>query len=63
MNSEGPQSWTNAMSKAAWTLLLVAVAVFIAWQLLKQLVVPLLVLVGLFAIYRIVFGGTRRNGW
>ena len=57
MNSELPVSWTNTVSKAAWTLLLVAVAAFVAWQLLQQFVAALVVIVALLGIYRWILGG------
>lgn len=56
-------SWTATLGKAAWSLLLAAVAVFIAWQLLKQLVVPLIVIVALVGVFRLALGMYRRDGW
>ena len=63
MIDQSPQSWSTSISKAAWTLLLAAIAVFIAWQLLEQLVVPLVVIVALITIFRIALGNFRREGW
>jgi CHASE2 domain-containing sensor protein len=62
MNQQ-PQSWTNALSKSAWTLLVAAIVLFVAWQLLKQLVVPLVVFLALVGIIRIALGVFRRDGW
>jgi CHASE2 domain-containing sensor protein len=58
-----PTSWADALSKAAWTLLLSAVVVFVAWQLLKQLIVPLVIIVALLGIIRVAVGAHRRDGW
>jgi hypothetical protein len=57
MNSEPPASWTNTVSKAAWTLLLVAVAAFVAWQLLQHFIVALVVVAALLGIYRFMLRG------
>ena len=62
MNQQ-PQSWASALSKSAWTLLVAAIVVFVAWQLLKQLVVPLVVLVALVGIIRLALGAFRRDSW
>ena len=62
MNQQ-PQSWTNALSKAAWTLLLAVIVAFVAWQLLKQLVVPLVILLALVGITRVALGAFRRDTW
>ena len=62
MNTQ-PASWTATLSKAAWTLLLATIAMFIAWQLLKQLVVPLIVIVALVGVFRLALGMYRRDGW
>lgn len=56
-------NWTAAVTKAAWTLLLVAVVAFVAWQLLRQLLVPLVVLVALVFILRLAVGVVRRSRW
>ncbi len=63
MNSDLPTSWMNSVRQAARTLLFVAVAAFVAWQLLRQLLVPLVVIVMLFAIIRVAVGWSRRDGW
>lgn len=60
---QGGGSWTSAISRAAWTLLLVAVIVWISWQLLQQLMVPLLTILALVAVYRIALGLFRRDPW
>lgn len=63
MNTQGPTSWTGALTKAAWTLLLTAVAVFIAWQLLKALLVPLIVVLALVGVMKLAVGVRNRDGW
>jgi CHASE2 domain-containing sensor protein len=55
--------WTNTLTKATWTIMFAAVGVFVAWQLLKQLVVPLLVVVCLICVLRLALGVSRRDGW
>jgi hypothetical protein len=62
MNQQ-PQSWSNALSKSAWTLLLAAIVIFVAWQLLKHLVVPLVVFVALVGVIRVALGVFRRDSW
>lgn len=59
----GRGSWTSAISRAAWTLLLVAAIVWIAWQLLQQLLVPLLTILALVMVYRLALGLFRRDQW
>ena len=62
MNS-APTHWTNAVVKAAVTLLIAAFIAYAAWWLLRQLLVPIVVVVALVGIYRLAFGGVRRRGW
>jgi CHASE2 domain-containing sensor protein len=61
--NQHPQSWTSALSKSAWTLLVAAIVVFVAWQLLKQLVVPLVVFLALVGVIRLALGAFRRDSW
>lgn len=63
MSPNAPANWTNSVSKAAGTLLLAAIAAFVAWQLLRPLLPVLAVVVALVAIYRFAVGGSRRGGW
>ena len=63
MNSAGPGSWIDKVSKAAWTLLLAAVGLSIAWQLFQQLLPALIVIVALVFVYRLALGWFRRDGW
>jgi 4-hydroxybenzoate polyprenyltransferase len=58
-----PQDWMSVVSKAAITLLLAAVAAFVAWQLLKVVLPALLVILVIVVVYRIGIGGHRRSGW
>ena len=55
--------WTNGLTKATWTLLFTALTAFVAWQLLKQLLVPLVVVLVLVGIIRVALGVSRRDGW
>jgi hypothetical protein len=55
--------WTKTVVKAAVTLLIAAFVAYAAWWLLRQLIVPILVLFALVGIYRLAMGGARRSGW
>lgn len=55
-------SWTSMISRAAWTLLLVTIVVWIAWQLLQQLLVPLITVLALVGLYRLTLGLFRGGG-
>ena len=57
-----PSQWPDAVSKATWTLLAAAVAVFIAWQLLRRVLPALVIVAVLIGIYRMVLSG-RSHGW
>jgi len=52
MNANLPSSWTGSVTKAAGTLLLVAMVAYVSWRLFQPLLPMLLVLVGLLTIYR-----------
>jgi hypothetical protein len=58
-----PSGWSSQVSKAAWTLLLVAVSAFIVWRVLRPLVPVLLIAVGVLFVYRFACRGFRRDGW
>jgi hypothetical protein len=58
-----PSRWANAVSKATWTLLVAAAAVFIAWQLFQRVWPVLLIVAALIGVYRMVLSGRRRGGW
>lgn len=58
-----PDSWLDRLQKSSFELLLAVVALVIAWQLLRQLLVPLVVIVVLVAIIRLAVGWSRRGGW
>ena len=55
--------WTNAVSKAAWTLLLAVLVIYVSWQLVKQLLAPLVILLCLVGIIRFALGLPRRDKW
>jgi len=54
-----PGNWLTNISRATWTLLLAAVAVFVAWQLVRQLLPALVVVAVLLGIYKFVIGRYR----
>jgi hypothetical protein len=56
-----PTHWTNPVSRAAWTLLGVAVVAFIAWRLLRPLLPALVVLAAVTIVYRTALGSVRRD--
>lgn len=58
-----PQSWTGGLTKAAWTLVLAAGLTFVAWELLKRVLGPLLIVLALIVVYRIALGVFRKNQW
>jgi hypothetical protein len=58
-----PKHWTNALTKAAMTLLVAAFVAYAAWWLLRQLIVPIVVAIVLVGIYRLALGGFRHRGW
>ena len=53
----------NTLTKAAVTLLMAAFVAYAAWWMLRQLVVPIVVLIVLVGICRMAFSGFRRRGW
>ena len=55
-----PSHWTSNLSKATWTILFVALGVFVAWQLLRQALPIVIALACLLFIYRLVVGWQRR---
>ena len=63
MNAPPPSNWTSTVVKAAWSLLFVAVAAYIVWQLLEPLIPVLFVLLVLIGILRLAMGWFRRDGW
>jgi hypothetical protein len=63
VNGSGPGTWIDKLSKASLTLLLAAVGLSIAWQLLQRLLPALIVLAGLVFVYKLALGWFRRDGW
>jgi hypothetical protein len=55
--------WTDRVAKAAMTLLLTAVAAFVGWHLMRQLLPALLVIAGLVFTYRLAIGRRNGGGW
>jgi hypothetical protein len=59
-----PPGWMGMVTKAAWTLLLVAAIAFVVWQFfLRPLLPALLVIVGLVFVIRLAVGWFHRDGW
>jgi hypothetical protein len=56
-------SWSSTLMRAAWTVLFVAIAVYVAWRLLQVVIVPLIVLVLLVGIIRYALVGRRSDHW
>jgi hypothetical protein len=63
LNNGNTQGWTTAVSKAAMTLLLAAVVVFIAWTIFKIVLVPLVIIVALIGIIRMAVLGRHHTDW
>jgi len=63
VNAGGPDQWIDKLSKAAWTLLLAAIGLSIAWQLLRELIPALIAIVALLLVYKLALGWYRRDGW
>ena len=64
MNAPGSgEHWSSTLTRAAWTLLFVAIAAYVAWQLLRVLIVPLIVVLLLVWIIRYAIGGGRIDRW
>lgn len=63
MSSRDPSGLTDELWRASLTVLMAAVAVFIAWQLIEQFIGPLIVIVMLLGIIRLAFGVRSRRGW
>ena len=63
MSGDPAAPWTTAISRAAWTLLLAVLCLFVTWQLLRQLLVPLVLIVVLIGIIRLAVSWSRRDGW
>jgi hypothetical protein len=58
-----PDSWLDRLQKSSFELLLAVIALVVAWQLLRQLLVPLVVIASLAFIIRLAVGWSRRDGW
>jgi hypothetical protein len=53
--------WTNAVTKATWTLLFAAVGAFVAWQLFRTLWPQLVIIAVLLLVYRLAVRGFHRD--
>jgi hypothetical protein len=58
-----PDSWLERLQRSSFQLLLAAIALMIAWRLLRQLLVPLVVIAVLLGILRLALGWWRRDSW
>jgi hypothetical protein len=63
MSGSPTPNWTNIVTKAAFTLLLVAVVAYVVQLILVPLAGAIVILLALIAIYRIALGWFRRDGW
>jgi hypothetical protein len=63
VNSPPPSGWMSLATRAAWTLLLVALVACVVWSLLVPLLPALVVLLVLVGIYRLAIGWFRRDSW
>lgn len=64
MRSPSPERWTDQLWRATITLLAAAIGLYIAWQLISSLIVPLVIVAVLLFVLRIVFGVVGgRNQW
>ncbi len=53
----------NAAIKAAFVVIVVAIAAYVAWTLLKVLIVPVLVFTALVLVFKLAFGGFSKPHW
>jgi hypothetical protein len=53
----------NTVTRAAWTLLLVAGVAFVVWRLLVPLLPALVIGLALVGILRLAVGWFRHDGW
>jgi len=58
-----PSSWTAALTKAIWTLIAVALVLFIVEPIFMHVLPGLIVLLLLIGIYRIAVGKFHHGGW
>ncbi len=64
MNTPGSGgSWSSSLMRAAWTVLFVAIVAYVAWQLLRVVVGPLIVVLVLVGIIRFAIVGRRGDHW
>ncbi len=63
MNNPKPENWISTVSRAAWTLLLVAIVVMVVQHVIVAVLPGLLVVLALLGIYRIAIGAWRRDSW
>jgi hypothetical protein len=64
MNAPGQGgNWSSALTRAAWTVLFVAIAAYVSWHLLRVVVGPLIVVLLLVGIIRFAIVGRRNDHW
>ncbi len=61
MSGNGPNRLISLVTRAAVTLLIAAAAAYIGWWLLRQLLVPAIIVLALLGVYRIALHGPHRN--
>ena len=64
MNAPGQGgNWSSTVTRAAWTVLFVAIAAYVAWHMLRVVIVPLIVVLALVGIIRFAIVGRRNDYW
>jgi hypothetical protein len=58
-----PDSWLDRMQKTSFELLVTVVALVLAWQLLRHVLVPLVVIAVLIFVIRLALCVVRRSRW
>lgn len=63
MTGSGSHGPIEQIWRAALTLLLAAIATYVAWTLLQSVIGPLIIIVALVVILRLAVGWRSRNDW
>lgn len=59
-----PERWTDSLWRAVLVVLVAAGGVYLAWQLLRVVLGPLVIVACLVGVIRLAVGGYRRHsGW
>lgn len=63
MGARNSGSFIDQLWRSALTVLFTMAVIFMAWQLMQHLIVPLIVIVVLLGIIRLAFGWRSHNDW